>query len=60
MYVDIDARYNATTAITPANKCKFINFLDCILDQYHNTGVRITQIGTISKTKHTDYKVPLQ
>ena len=24
--VDVDARYNATTAITPANRCKLINF----------------------------------
>lgn len=44
IYVDIDARYNATTAITPANKCKLINFLDCTLDQHHSTGISITQI----------------
>ena len=39
VYVDIDARYNATTAIAPANKCKLINFLDCMLDQHHSTGI---------------------
>ena len=47
IYVDIGARYNATTAITPANKCKLINFLDCTLDQHHSAGINITQIGTI-------------
>ena len=51
---------DATTAITPANKCKLINFLDCILDQHRSTGISITHIETISKIKHTDYKVPLQ
>ena len=51
IYVGIDARYNATTAITPASKCKLINFLDCTLDQHHSTGISLTQIGNDIKDK---------
>ena len=51
IYVDIDARYNATTAITPADKYKLINFLDCTFDQHHSTGISITQIGNDIKDK---------